>query len=117
MSYIPLPRLLDALIDPLRASLRDKDPYVRKTAAMCVAKLFFHDPVLVEREHFIDMLRDLLADANSTVVSNAVAALMEISERSDKIDLKLNFTVANKLVVAMGECSEYVPACVPYRSS
>ncbi|KAH7096112.1 Adaptor protein complex beta subunit [Auriculariales sp. MPI-PUGE-AT-0066] len=107
MSYIPLPRLLEALIDPLRASLRDKDPYVRKTAAMCVAKLFFHDPLLVEREGFIDMLRDLLADANSTVVSNAVVALMEISDRSDKIDLKLNFTVANKLVVAMGECSEW----------
>lgn len=108
MSYIPLPQILQSLIDPLRASLRDKDPYVRKTAALCVAKLFFHDAILVEREGFIDMLRDLLADANSTVVSNAVAALMEISERSDKISLKLNFTVANKLVMAMGECSEFV---------
>ncbi|KZV91067.1 Adaptor protein complex beta subunit [Exidia glandulosa HHB12029] len=107
MSYIPLQAVLEALVDPLRASLRDKDPYVRKTAAICVAKLFFHDAVLVERESFIDMLRDLLADANSTVVSNAVAALMEISERSDKISLKLNFTVANKLVMAMGECSEW----------
>ncbi|EJD53032.1 Adaptor protein complex beta subunit [Auricularia subglabra TFB-10046 SS5] len=107
MSYIPLPRVLESLIDPLRASLRDKDPYVRKTAAICVAKLFFHDALLVEREGFIDMLRDLLADVNSTVVSNAVAALMEISERSDKISLKLNITVANKLVMAMGECSEW----------
>jgi AP-2 complex subunit beta-1 len=55
---------------------------------------------------FRHTIRDLLADGNPTVVSNAVAALVEISERSDDIQLRLNVTVAGKLVAALGECSE-----------
>ena len=54
------------------------------------------------------MLRDLLADQNPTVVANATASLVEISDRSDDISLRLNATVAGKLVAALGECSEYV---------
>ncbi len=50
--------------------------------------------------------RDLLADHNPTVVANAVASLVEISDRSDDISLRLNATVAGKLVAALGECSE-----------
>jgi hypothetical protein len=50
--------------------------------------------------------RELLADANPTVVANAVAALIEISDRSSDITLRLNSTVAGKLVAALGECSE-----------
>jgi vesicle coat complex subunit len=53
------------------------------------------------------MLRDLLADNNPTVVANGVAALMEISERSNEISLRLNFSVANKLIVALNDCSEW----------
>ncbi|MCO5549531.1 hypothetical protein L7F22_003003 [Adiantum nelumboides] len=107
MSYIPVPAVLQALIDPLRHSLKDSDPYVRKTAAICVAKLYMHDHKLVDRQGFIGMLRDLLADGNPTVVANAVAALVEISERSDNIQLKLNLTVASKLVSALPDCSEW----------
>lgn len=108
MSYIQVPAVIASLVDPLRHSLKDNDPYVRKTAAICVAKLYMHDRKIVDREGFIGMLRDLLADANPTVVANAVAALTEISERSDNIQLKLNLTIASKLVSALNECSECV---------
>lgn len=67
MGYIQVEKIVDVLVDPLRHSLRDKDPYVRKTAATCVAKLYMYDRVLVESERFVDMLRDLLADPNPTV--------------------------------------------------
>lgn len=67
MGYIQVEKIVDVLVDPLRHSLRDRDPYVRKTAATCVAKLYMYDRVLVESEHFVDMLRDLLADPNPTV--------------------------------------------------
>ncbi|PWN52662.1 Adaptor protein complex beta subunit [Violaceomyces palustris] len=107
MSYIQVPAVISALIDPLRHSLKDGDPYVRKTAAICVAKLYMHDRRIVDKHGFISMLRDLLADANPTVVANAVAALTEISERSDNIQLKLNLTIASKLVSALNECSEW----------
>ncbi len=106
MGYINVDKIVNALIDPLRHSLRDQDPYVRKTAAITVAKLYMHDKALVENEGFIDILRDLLTDSNPTVVANAVAALTEISERSENISVKLNMTIANKLVAALNECSE-----------
>ncbi|CAG8803215.1 2531_t:CDS:2, partial [Gigaspora rosea] len=48
MGYINVDKIIDALVDPLRRCLRDKDPYVRKTSAMAVAKLYMHDHELVE---------------------------------------------------------------------
>ncbi|KAG9125939.1 hypothetical protein FRC07_005517 [Ceratobasidium sp. 392] len=107
MSYISLPVVTANLIDPLRHCLKDQDPYVRKTAAICVAKLYAHDPKLVDKHNFLAMLRDLLKDTNPTVVANAVAALTEISDRSDDISLKLSIEVANKLISALGESSEW----------
>lgn len=107
MSYIHVPQVSSALVDPLHHALKDPDPYVRKTAAICVAKLFAWDKSVVESEGFINRLRDLLADTNPTVVANAVAALTEISERSENIQLKLNLTIANKLVAALNECPEW----------
>jgi vesicle coat complex subunit len=108
MSYISVPAVHRALLDPLRHALKDADPYVRKTAAICVAKLFTHDRKLVEKEQFINSLRDLLADSNPTVIANAVAALTEISEKSENIQLRLNLVIANKLLSALNECSELV---------
>lgn len=111
MSYIYLPPVVTALLDPLRWALKDGDPYVRKTAAICVAKLHAHDKKLVDKEGLVDGLRHLLSDSNPTVLSNVVAALIEISERSDNIQLRLNMTIANRLVNSMPECSEWVSVC------
>ncbi|XAO22694.1 hypothetical protein I312_101467 [Cryptococcus bacillisporus CA1280] len=109
MSSIPLPIMVQALVDPLRHALQDQDPYVRKTAAIAIAKLYASEAGrrVIEREGFVGMLRDLLADHNPTVVANCVAALVEISDRGDDIVLKLNVNVAGKLIAALGECSEW----------
>lgn len=106
MSYIPIPVVLDPLTEQLRHCLKDRDPYVRKTAAISVAKLYTADPRKAEKGGFVEMLRDLLLDSNATVVSNAVAALTEIGDRQDGVTFRLNLTVANKLLTALGESSE-----------
>lgn len=80
MGCIRVDRITEYLCEPLAAALKDSDPYVRKTAAICVAKLYDINHELVEEQGFIDRLRDLLNDANRMVVSNTVAALTEISE-------------------------------------
>jgi len=80
MGMIRVDKIMEYLPEPLRACLKDTDPYVAKTAALCVPKLYDMNPELVEQQGFIDMLRDLLGDSNHTVVSNAVAALAEIDE-------------------------------------
>jgi len=108
MSYIPIPVVTEAMTEQLRHCLKDKDPYVRKTAAICVAKLYATDPRRAERGGFVEMLRDLLVDPNATVVSNAVAALSEIGDRHDGVTFKLNFHIASKLLTALGESSECV---------
>lgn len=108
MSYIPTPIVIEALTEQLRHCLKDRDPYVRKTAAICVAKLYAADPRKAEKGGFVEMLRDLLLDSNATVVANAVASLSEIGDRQDGVIFKLNLTVANKLLTALGESSECV---------
>ncbi|KAI9295441.1 putative beta-adaptin [Neoconidiobolus thromboides FSU 785] len=112
MSYIQVKEVIDSLIDPLRKSLKDSDPYVRKTAATCVAKLYSYDRNLVDEEGFMSMLKDLLLDSNPTVVSNAVAALAEISERSPELTLQINLRIASKLIAALNECNEWGQAYI-----
>lgn len=108
MSYIPLPAVSEAILDPLHHALKDSDPYVRKTAAICVAKLHAHDRKVVEREELVEALRDLLSDANPTVVSNAMAALLEITNNNPNIQLRITLTIAMRLVSSLPECSESV---------
>lgn len=106
MSYIPTSVVIEALAEPLRHCLKDRDPYVRKTAALCVAKLYAADPRRAERGGFVEKLRDLMLDTNATVVANAVAALVEIGDRPDGVIFKLNLTTANRLLTALEESSE-----------
>ncbi|EGN93227.1 hypothetical protein SERLA73DRAFT_97883 [Serpula lacrymans var. lacrymans S7.3] len=107
MSYIPIPVVLEPLSEQLRHCLKDRDPYVRKTAAICVAKLYVADSRKAEKGGFVEMLRDMMLDTNATVVANAVAALSEIGDRQDGVIFKLNLTIANKLIAALGESSEW----------
>ena len=67
MSSIPLPAIIQNLIDPLRHALQDSDPYVRKTAAICVAKLYDLKPELVIENGFLETLREMIADSNPMV--------------------------------------------------
>lgn len=92
---------------PLRTLVRDSDPYVRKTAAISIAKLYDHDKILVESSDLIDKLNAMLRDENPTVVASSLAALMDIWERSESIKLTIDYTSASKLVQILPDCSEY----------
>ncbi|TPX32913.1 hypothetical protein SmJEL517_g04087 [Synchytrium microbalum] len=107
MGYIHVDKIMDSLCGLLRTCLTDRDSYVCKTAAMCVAKLYSYDKHLVQSEGFLDLLRGLLNHENSTVVANAVVALLEISEKSDTLDLVLDVGTANRLLTALNECTEW----------
>lgn len=82
LGCIGIESVFDYLADPLKDSMNDEDPYVRKTAALCVAKLYEISP---ERgEEFLPRLMDMLSDGNGMVVSNAVAAFTEINNLKGK---------------------------------
>ncbi|KAI8997923.1 adaptin N terminal region-domain-containing protein [Gaertneriomyces semiglobifer] len=107
MGYINVDPIMTELLRPLHRCLSDKDPYVCKTAAITVVKLFMHNRQLVDSEGFLPELQALLNHDNSTVVANAVAALIEISSRSDDFNFELDVSQANKLLTALNESSEW----------
>lgn len=67
MGCIRVEKITEHLCEPLRKCLKDEDPYVRKTAAVCVAKLYDINQQLVDDQGFLDMLRDLISDSNPMV--------------------------------------------------
>lgn len=108
MSYVHVREFVEATVPLVKRLLRDPDPYVRKTAAYCVAKLYDHDKLMVERSDLIDRLNQLLRDDNPTVVASALASLMDIWERSETIKLTLDYSNASKMVAILPDCSECV---------
>lgn len=108
MSYVHVREFVEATVPLVKRLLRDADPYVRKTAAYCVAKLYDHDKLMVERSDLIDRLNQLLRDDNPTVVASALASLMDIWERSETIKLTLDYSNASKMVAILPDCSECV---------
>jgi AP-2 complex subunit beta-1 len=108
ISYIHVREFIESSIKPTRILLRDTDPYVRKTAAITVAKLYDHNRTLVENTDLIDGLNSLLKDSNPTVVSSALAALTDIWERNDAIKLNIDHGNASKIVQILPDCSEYI---------
>jgi AP-1 complex subunit beta-1 len=135
MGCIRVDKITEYLCEPLRKCLKDEDPYVRKTAAVCVAKLYDINAQLVEEQGFLDQLKDLLSDSNPMVgkllmfesvlrlylaffinllillqvVANAVAALSEINESSPTGSpmVEMNAPTVNKLLTALNECTEW----------
>jgi len=109
MSYIHVREYVEATVPVVKLLLKDADPYVRKTAAYCVAKLYDHDRHMVEGSDLIERLNSLLRDDNPTVVASALASLMDIWERSDAIKLTIDYNNASKMVAILPDCSELVP--------
>ena len=67
MSCLRAEKIIDYLSDPLQKCLRDDNPYVRKTAAICVAKLYEMKPELAVDNGFVGALRDMVGDSNPMV--------------------------------------------------
>eukprot|EP01103_Thecamoeba_quadrilineata_P006514 TRINITY_DN16239_c0_g1_i1.p1 TRINITY_DN16239_c0_g1~~TRINITY_DN16239_c0_g1_i1.p1 ORF type:complete len:825 (+),score=202.25 TRINITY_DN16239_c0_g1_i1:75-2477(+) len=107
MGCIRVDKITEYLCQPLAKCLKDEDPYVRKTAAVCVAKLYDINPELVMDQGFVTKLQDLLLDSNPMVVANAVAALNEIEETSKSGLFTVSSANLNKLLAALNECTEW----------
>ncbi|QSL67198.1 hypothetical protein MERGE_001588 [Pneumocystis wakefieldiae] len=107
MSYINIKEYTDSIIIPLYQLLSDSDPYVRKTATICVAKLYSINKDIVEENNLINELKKKLHDSNSIVVSSSLLSLSQISEHSDSIKLDISTSYANKLANMLDGCAEW----------
>ncbi|KAJ2778447.1 beta-adaptin [Coemansia interrupta] len=108
MGCLHVQEVLDYLCDPLRKCLKDSNPYVRKTAVMCVAKVYDLNAEVAEENGFIEGVRESLSDSNTMVVSNAVSALVEMNDMAPNQDIwKLDPGMVGKLLTAINECIEW----------
>ncbi|KAF8752880.1 Beta-adaptin-like protein [Rhizoctonia solani] len=88
MGCLRAEKIIDYLSDPLHKALKDQDPYVRKTAALCVAKLYELKPELAIDNGFLEQLLIWFQTATN--------GLFELSQ-----------DILSKLLVALNECSEW----------
>ena len=107
MGCIRIEKITEYLCESVKETLVDRDPYVRKTAALSVAKLFGTSPRQVKDHGFISMLQNLLEDGNSLVVANAIASLQEISNFTEKKYIKFTPSNVTKMLFALNECNEW----------
>ncbi len=108
MGCIRVDKMVDYMEEPLRKTLRDESPYVRKTAAICVAKLFDLNPTMCLEDGFLETLQEMIGDPNPMVVANAVTALAEISETAPETQaLKITPHTLKKMLMALNECTEW----------
>ncbi|KYK54752.1 hypothetical protein DCS_06712 [Drechmeria coniospora] len=108
MGCIRVDKMVDYMEEPLRKTLRDESPYVRKTAAICVAKLFDLNPSMCIENGFLETLQELIGDPNPMVVANSVQALAEISDTAPETRaLIITPATLKKLLLALNECTEW----------
>ncbi|RMZ85426.1 hypothetical protein DV737_g755, partial [Chaetothyriales sp. CBS 132003] len=108
MGCIRVDKMIDYMEEPLRKTLRDESPYVRKTAAICVAKLYDLAPATCLENGFLESLQEMIGDPNPMVVANSVTALAEIMETSPETRaLQITPTTLKKLLMALNECTEW----------
>lgn len=107
MCRIKLESVAEHMIIPLKKCLSDPDPYVRKTAAFGVAKLYDVIPEAVENANLFEDLLKLLSDDNPMVISNTTATIFEINERRTTPIFKLNSDTIAPILSAISSCSEW----------
>lgn len=67
MGCLRVAKIIDYIAEPLRKALNDESPYVRKTGAICVAKLYDIEPEVAIDNGFVERLSEMLSDNNPTV--------------------------------------------------
>lgn len=108
MGCIRVEKMVDYMEEPLRKTLKDESPYVRKTAALCVAKLFDLNPSLCIENGFLETLQEMVGDSNPMVVANSVTALAEITESAPETKaLVVTSQMLKKMMLALNECTEW----------
>mmetsp|Transcript_12155 Transcript_12155/g.24792 ORF Transcript_12155/g.24792 Transcript_12155/m.24792 type:complete len:399 (-) Transcript_12155:2731-3927(-) len=106
MACIQVDRIITYLCDPLRKAVRDEDPYVRKTVAIAIAKLYEISPSLAEEEGFLDHLEKMIDDPHPMVLANVIKAMESIDERKPGY-YRLPREIPRKILGALSECNEW----------
>lgn len=83
LSSIRVPIIVPIMMLAIKESATDLSPYVRKTAAHAIQKLYSLDPD--QKEHLIEVIEKLLKDKSTLVAGSVVMAFEEVCP--ERIDL------------------------------
>ncbi|XP_037570258.1 LOW QUALITY PROTEIN: AP-3 complex subunit beta-2-like [Dermacentor silvarum] len=83
LSSIRVPVIVPIMMLAIKDAVSDMSPYVRKTAAHAIPKLYRLDPE--QKEQLVEVIEKLLADKTTLVVGSAVMAFDEVCP--ERIDL------------------------------
>eukprot|EP00041_Stephanoeca_diplocostata_P036376 m.1324797 g.1324797 ORF g.1324797 m.1324797 type:complete len:805 (-) comp24852_c4_seq1:147-2561(-) len=106
MCSLRVENLVEYVLQPLQDGLRDKSPYVRKTAVMGCVKLFYTSDSVIYECNIPDTLYSMLKDTDPLVVANCVIALEEILASEGGIVLTRD--IAHRLLNIL---KEFTPWC------
>lgn len=105
LSSIRVPMIVPIVMLAIKDSASDMSPYVRKTAAHAIPKLYSLEPE--QKEELISVLEKLLSDKTTLVVGSAVMAFEEVCP--ERIDLiHKNYRKLCNLLVDVDEWGQVV---------
>jgi len=102
-----LPQMVEYISEPLRRSLTDIHPYVRKTGVMGILKLYELDRDAFESSGFVDILYDMLRDPDASVVCNCIIVLNEVMQHSPNGGMAINRAIMLHLLNRIHEFEEF----------
>ena len=100
-----LPSVLEYIEEPLRKSLTDGSPYVRKTGVIGILKVFHLDKDLITSGDWLDVLYDMLRDVDGSVVTNIIFALDEMMLEEGGI--AINTAIIHHLLGRLNDFNEW----------
>ncbi|XP_038072193.1 AP-3 complex subunit beta-2-like isoform X2 [Patiria miniata] len=105
LSSIRVPMIVPIMMLAIKESVNDMSPYVRKTAAHAIPKLYSLDPE--QKDQLIEVIEKLLADKTTLVAGSVVNAFEEVCP--DRIDLiHKNFRKLCNLLIDVEEWGQIV---------
>ena len=107
MSRIRIDTVAESMLIPLKEVLHDADAFVRKTAALAVAKVYDVIPEEVENSGLFEHLVKLMSDENPMVVSNTTAAIIEINEKRQSPIFTFDSAAVMSIVNAIPSSTEW----------
>ncbi|CAB1445844.1 unnamed protein product [Pleuronectes platessa] len=105
LSSIRVPIIVPIMMLAIKESAADMSPYVRKTSAHAIQKLYSLDPD--QKEHLIEVIEKLLKDKSTLVAGSVVMSFEEVCP--DRIDLiHKNYRKLCNLLVDVEEWGQVV---------
>lgn len=90
----------------LKASQMD-DPYIRKTAALSILKVYQNNPHLISQYNLDLTLNSLLDDENPNVIANTISAITEINNSRSSPIIKISINSIEHMLKILEEATEW----------